>query len=136
MPIKKDFKKPVVYISFEDAQAFANWYHKKLPTELQWQYAAQTPELLEWPWKQANPVTREVEEITGTLSTVKIKGIDSTYCNLGNGSLDTVGAYPKGVNANGLYDLVGAVWQLTSSEYYSGSYNYIDRKSTRLNSSH
>ena len=128
MPIKKDFKKPVVYISFEDAQAFANWYHKKLPTELQWQYAAQTPELLEWPWKQANPVTREVEEITGTLSTVKIKGIDSTYCNLGNGSLDTVGAYPKGVNANGLYDLVGAVWQLTSSEYYSGSYNYIIMK--------
>jgi formylglycine-generating enzyme required for sulfatase activity len=127
-PLVTDYKKPVVYISYEDAQAYAHWNHKILPSEIQWQYAGQTSSLQEWPWKQEKPVTREVEEITGTLSTVIIKGIDSSFCNLGNGVLDTVGAYPKGVNANGLYDLVGAVWQLTSSKYVSGSYEYIIMK--------
>ena len=127
-PVKLDEKKPVVFISYEDAEAYANWNHKSLPSEIQWQYAAQTPALNEWPWKQEQPVTREVEEITGTLSTVKIKGIDSSFCNLGNGLLDTVGSYPKGVNANGLYDLVGSVWQLTNSKYVSGSYEYIMMK--------
>lgn len=127
-PLKADEKKPVVYLSYEDAEAYANWNHKSLPSEIQWQYAAQTPALNEWPWKQEQPVIREVEEITGTLSTVKIKGIDSSFCNLGNGILDTVGSYPKGVNANGLYDLVGSVWQLTNSKYVSGSYEYIMMK--------
>ena len=127
-PVKWDEKKPVVYISYEDAEAYANWNHKSLPSEIQWQFAAQTPALNEWPWKQEQPVTREVEEITGTLSTVNIKGIDSSFCNLGNGILDTVGSYPKGVNANGLYDLVGSVWQLTNSKYVSGSYEYIIMK--------
>ena len=127
-PLKEDLKKPVVYISYEDAKAFASWYHKKLPSEIQWQYAAQTPTLNEWPWNQVTPVTREIEEVTSTLSKVTIQGIDASYCNLGNGILDTVGTYPKGVNANGLYDLVGSVWQLTSSEYFSGSYSYIIMK--------
>jgi len=127
-PLATDYKKPVVYIGYEDAKAYAQWNHKTLPSEIQWQYAAQTPALHEWPWKQEKPVTREVEEITGTLSTVNIKGIDASLCNLGNGILDTVGTYPKGVNANGLYDLVGSVWQLTSSEYSSGSYQYIIMK--------
>jgi formylglycine-generating enzyme required for sulfatase activity len=128
IPLKLDENKPVVYISYEDAEAYANWNHKSLPSEIQWQFAAQTPALNEWPWKQEQPVTREVEEITGTLSTVNIKGIDSSFCNLGNGILDTVGSYPKGVNANGLYDLVGSVWQLTNNKYVSGSYEYIIMK--------
>jgi formylglycine-generating enzyme required for sulfatase activity len=127
-PIQTDEKKPVVYISYEDAQAYAFWNQKSLPSEIQWQYAAQTPALHEWPWVQEKPVTREIEEITNTLSTVKIKGIDSSFCNLGNGLLDTVGAYPKGMNTNGLYDLVGSVWQLTNSKYVTGSYEYIIMK--------
>ncbi len=128
LPLLADNKKPVIYVSYEDATAYALWYHKQLPSEIQWQYAAQTSALNEWPWKQEKPVTRESEEITSTLSTITIKGIDSAMCNIGNGVLDTVGAYPKGVNTNGLYDLVGSVWQLTSSEYVSGSYEYIIMK--------
>jgi formylglycine-generating enzyme required for sulfatase activity len=127
-PAISDLNKPVVNISYEDAAAYASFYNKYLPTEIEWQYAAQTSDLNEWPWKQEQPVTREYEEITNTLSVIKLKGIDATHANLGNGILDTVGAYPKGINPNGLLDLVGSVWQLTKDKYISGSYEYIIMK--------
>ncbi len=120
---------PVVYVSYEDARAYAQWAKKRLPTELEWQYAAQTPDGREWPWsKKTKNIHREAEAITETLTTFKIKGIDPKYCNLGNGILDPVGSHPKGANPLGLEDLVGAVWQLTNDLYKSGSYDYIIMK--------
>ena len=116
---------PVVYVSYEDAQAFAEWAGKRLPTEVEWQYAAQTPDLREWPWSRETSIYREKEPVTGTLTVFRIKGIDSVYCNLGNGLMDPVGRYPKGANPYGLEDLVGSVWQLTNDVYTSGSYSYI-----------
>ncbi|MGZ3858007.1 MAG: formylglycine-generating enzyme family protein [Flavisolibacter sp.] len=119
---------PVTYISYEDARAYAKWAGKRLPTEIEWQYAAQTPALNEWPWKQATPVKRKIEYVTNTLSTSAIEGIDSSRCNLGDGKLHAVGSYPKGANPYGLQDLVGSVWQLTNDLYMSGSFRYIIMK--------
>jgi gamma-glutamyl hercynylcysteine S-oxide synthase len=119
---------PVVYVSYEDAKAYAAWAGKRLPAETEWQYAAQTASLQEWPWKQQNPVTRKEEYVTSTLTVTSLEGIDSVYCNLGDGRPYTVGAYPKGVNPNGVYDLVGCVWQLTNDLYMSGSHKYIIMK--------
>jgi formylglycine-generating enzyme required for sulfatase activity len=117
---------PVVYVSYEDAKAYCLWAKKRLPTELEWQYAAQTEDGREWPWsKNTKNIYREEEPITETLTVFKIKGIDSIYCNLGNGKMDPVGKYPKGANPNGLEDLVGSVWQLTNDIYQTGSYDYI-----------
>jgi formylglycine-generating enzyme required for sulfatase activity len=122
---KGDEQLPVTFVSYEDAKAYARWAGKRLPTEIEWQYAAQTPELNEWPWKQAAPVTRKIEYVTNTLSTSAIQGIDSLMCNLGDGKLHAIGSYPKGANPYGLEDLVGSVWQLTNDLYMNGSYRYI-----------
>lgn len=119
---------PVVYISYEDAKAYAAWAGKRLPTEIEWQYAAQTSKLNEWPWEQKEPVTWETETITQTLTVMKPKGLDSSLCNLGDGHLYPVGKYKKGVNPYGLQDLSGSVWQLTNDEYQSNSYRYIIMK--------
>ncbi len=119
---------PVVYVSYEDAQAYAKWAGKRLPTETEWQYAAQTPALNEWPWKQERPVKWKTQEITNTLTIQKPDGIDSTFCNLGNGKLYAVGKYAKGANPYGLQDLVGCVWQLSNDVYENGSYRYIIMK--------
>lgn len=119
---------PVIYVSYEDAKAYASWCGKRLPTEIEWQYAAQTAALQEWPWKQQQPVTRQEEVVNSTLTVSHLVGIDSTRCNLGDGKLYAVGSYPKGANPNGLNDLVGCVWQLTNDLYMSGSHRYIIMK--------
>ncbi len=116
---------PVIYVTNEDARAYAKWAEKRLPTEMEWQYAAQTEKGNEWPWIQKTPVTRKEEFITNTLSVWKLEGIDSTRCNLGDGILYPVGKYSEGKNPYGLYDLVGCVWQLTSDVYDNTTYRYI-----------
>jgi formylglycine-generating enzyme required for sulfatase activity len=119
---------PVIYVSYEDAQAYAQWAGKRLPTEMEWQYAAQTPSLNEWPWKQTTPVTRKEQVVTETLTVSAIEGIDPKVCNLGDGKSYSVGKYSKGANPFGLQDLTGCVWQLTNDVYESGSYRYIMMK--------
>lgn len=123
---QEDF--PVTYIAYEDAQAYAAWAGKRLPSELEWQYAAQTSAGNEWPWKQIKPVTRKETYVTETLTVKNIEGIDARNCNLGDGKLYRVGKYKRGVNPNGLYDLVGCVWQLTNDVYENGSYRYVMMK--------
>jgi gamma-glutamyl hercynylcysteine S-oxide synthase len=119
---------PVVCVSYEDAKAYAQWAGKRLPTEIEWQYAAQTSSQNEWPWKQARPVARKEEIVTETLTVFSLEGIDPKMCNLGDGKMHAVGSYPKGANPFGLNDLVGSVWQLTNDIYESGSYRYIMMK--------
>lgn len=94
---------PVVYISLQDARAYAAWAGKRLPSEIEWQYAAQTTAHFNWPWGM---------------------DYDSLMCNPGNGRPDPVGAYPHAANPYGLQDLAGSVWQLTNDTYESGSYTY------------
>ena len=95
---------PVVYVSLEDAEAYASWAGKRLPSEAEWQYAAQTGKENDWPWGMT---------------------YDSTHCNPGNDKIEAVGAHPDGANSWGIEDLTGLVWQLTAGEYLSGSYRYL-----------
>ncbi len=120
---------PVAYVSYEDAHAYAQWAGKRLPTEVEWQYAAQTSDLREWPWaKDTKDIKRELEPVTNSLTVYKIKGIAPEFANLGDGKPYPVGQYKRGANPNGLEDLVGSVWQLTNDVYKSGSYTYIMMK--------
>ena len=91
---------PVVYVCLEDARAYAQWAGKALPTEEQWQYAAQGPAALTYPWGDA---------------------MEAGRCNGGEtGTTTSVTAFPEGRSPFGCYDLCGNVWEWTESERTDG----------------
>jgi formylglycine-generating enzyme required for sulfatase activity len=94
---------PVVYVSLEDAKAYARWAGKRLPTEVEWQYAAQGTDGRKYPWGNE---------------------FDSTKCNNGLGRTTPVDAFPGGKSPFGVMDLIGHVWQLTNDVYDNGSYYF------------
>ena len=115
---------PVIYVSYEDAQAYANWAGKRLPTEIEWQYAGQTSKRFAWPWGNMESVSHKAEVVNETLTHYTIEGMDKNLVNIGNGSLDPIGKRPESANPFGLEDLLGSVWQLTNDVYQSGKYQY------------
>ncbi len=123
---KGDENKPVVYVSYEDAQAYAKWAGKRLPTEMEWQYAAQAGDSeREWPWGTDSSIKKREVYVNNTLTVETVDGIDTEFSNPGNGKYEEIGKYPKGANPWGLQDLVGSVWQLTNDVYDNCSYSFI-----------
>lgn len=92
---------PVVYVSLEDARAYAAWAGARLPTEDEWQFAAQGAEGRRYSWGDDWQADR---------------------CNHGQyGSGTTpVRRFPDGRSPFGLYDLCGNVWEWTESERSDG----------------
>jgi len=95
---------PVVYINLDDAKAYARWAGKRLPTEMEWQYAAQGIDMRKYPWGNT---------------------MDSTKCNYNLNHPTPVEAHPQGASPFGVEDMTGNVWQLTNDIYDVGSYYYV-----------
>lgn len=91
---------PVVYVDLDDARAYARWAGKRLPTEEEWQFAAEGGERRVYPW--GNEMRPDV-------------------CNTGQtGGTTAVRQFPHGRAPSGCYDLCGNVWHWTESERSDG----------------
>ncbi len=116
---------PVVQVSFEDASAYAAWAGKRLPTEEEWEFAARggSPDGLTYAW--GNEVRIDDRLMANTWQG------RFPYLNTGaDGWRGTspVGSFPA--NGYGFFDLIGNVWEWTTT-YYSPRH-YVDDGPTGL----
>lgn len=100
---------PVVGLSWYEALAFCRWLSAQsgetvtLPTELQWQRAAQGDDGRDYPWGNEQP--------------------NALLCNWNRNVDETtpVGHYPQGASPYGVMDMSGNVWEWSTTGWESGT---------------
>src|SRR6186997_2219693 len=106
---------PVVQVAYEDAEAYAAWVGKQLPTEAEWEFAARGGlERATFAWGD--------EHTPGGTPMANTWQGDFPWQNLkedGFEGTSPVGSFPP--NGYGLYDMCGNVWEWTSDWFTTSS---------------
>ncbi len=101
-----DPHRPVVHVSWFEADAFARAHGARLPSELEWEHAAawsaEDGLALDYPWGEQPP-------------------IPGVHANVGRVSCGPApaGAYPDGASPSGCLGMIGDVWEWTSSDFHA-----------------
>jgi formylglycine-generating enzyme required for sulfatase activity len=112
---------PVVHLTYDDAEAYARWAGKELPSEVQWERAARGGlSGAEYCWgNEPSPDGRTMANVwQGDFPWERVAGHERT---------SPVGAFPP--NGYGLFDMTGNVWEWTCNWFFAR-----DRAATRKSS--
>lgn len=102
---QKEASQPVVGVSYDDALAYARWCGKRLPTEAEWERAAQGPKGWAFPYGQE---------------------FNSSHIHSDTDSLGECDRYPHGASEEGVYDLTGNAWEWCHDWYDRRAYKEGD----------
>ncbi|MGH9845018.1 MAG: ergothioneine biosynthesis protein EgtB [Blastocatellia bacterium] len=94
---KEKANEPVAHVSYFEAAAYAKWAGKRLPTEAEWEKAAGFDPKRRFQWSD-----------------------DAVHANLFDNqlwSVAAIGSLPRGRTATGCHQMIGDVWEWTSSDY-------------------
>jgi sulfatase modifying factor 1 len=110
---------PVVQVAYADAQAYARWAHKRLPTEAEWEFAARGG-LWGKPYVWGEKFKPNGKWMANTFQ--------GHFPDQDSGADGFIGVAPVGKfapNGYGLYDMAGNVWQWTSDWYRPDYYSQL-----------
>jgi formylglycine-generating enzyme required for sulfatase activity len=95
---------PVTHVAAADAEAFAAWAGKRLPTEDEWEYAARWNDSRTYPWGNTEPAERPM-----------CQSLEASLIQSVIPELKPVGSWPDSASKFGIHDLAGSVWEWTST---------------------
>ena len=100
-PVSGKLNEPVAHVSYFEASAFAKWNGKRLPTEAEWEKAAcYSARKHDFPWGDESPDIKKANLFENS-----------------QWSVAPIGAFPEGATPSGCQQMIGDVWEWTTSDY-------------------
>ena len=105
---------PVVHVAWEDAQAYANWAGRQLPTEAQFELVARSKRNSTYPWDGDELAPNGHYHANTWQGNFPVENTADDH----HAGLAPVGCFKP--NDFGAYDLIGNVWEWTTNWYAPG----------------
>jgi formylglycine-generating enzyme required for sulfatase activity len=106
--------RPVVRVSWHDAESYTKWKGCRLPSEAEWEYAARNGAAgTKYPWDNDSPTAER-----------------ANYREAGPGHATPVGLYPGGATKAGVQDMAGNVWEWVADWF--GPYGQAAPEGTKV----